>query len=197
MAEKVPSIGYKTFYVVNSPEKRNTESDPSRENNFYKIELGRGGLKSIYDKELQKELIDPTKFTAGEVFTMQSIGNGAGEFDKIQQPSMEGFGKAGDHPAQWEPGESGEVFSAWTRRSELLHAVVEQKIMLHHRLKRIDFEISLLNWEGVLYREFRMALPLKMDNGQVAYEVPFGVVEVGKDEMEGAAGERYLDRRIR
>jgi alpha-mannosidase len=36
-----------------------------------------------------------------------------------------------------------------------------------------------------------MALPLDMENGQVAYEVPFGVVEVGKDEMEGVAGERY------
>jgi alpha-mannosidase len=30
-----------------------------------------------------------------------------------------------------------------------------------------------------------------MTDGQVAYEVPFGVVEVGKDELEGAAGERY------
>jgi alpha-mannosidase len=36
-----------------------------------------------------------------------------------------------------------------------------------------------------------MALPLNMTDGQVAYEVPFGVVEVGKDELEGAAGERY------
>jgi alpha-mannosidase len=153
--------------------------------------LGQGGLRSIYDKELKKELIDATKFEAGEVFTMQSVGNGAGEFDKIQQPSMEGFAQSGDHPAHWEPGESGDVFSSWTRRSKLPHAVVEQKIILHHLQKRIDFEISLLNWEGELYREFRMALPLKMEGGQVAYEVPFGVVEVGKDEIEGAAGERY------
>jgi alpha-mannosidase len=36
-----------------------------------------------------------------------------------------------------------------------------------------------------------MAIPLKMSDGQVAYEVPFGVVNVGKDEMAGAAGERY------
>ena len=69
--------------------------------------------------------------------------------------------------------------------------MVEQKITLYHAIKKIDFEIALLNWEGVLFREFRMALPLKMQDGKVAYEVPFGVVEVGKDEMEGAAGERY------
>jgi alpha-mannosidase len=31
-----------------------------------------------------------------------------------------------------------------------------------------------------------------MEDGQVSYEVPFGVLNVGKDEIEGAAGERYI-----
>jgi alpha-mannosidase len=43
-----------------------------------------------------------------------------------------------------------------------------------------------------LYREYRFALPLNLPEGQVAYEVPYGVLEVGKDEMEGSAGERYI-----
>jgi alpha-mannosidase len=192
VAAEVPSIGYKTFYLAGSKEDRKTGSGPAAENPFYKIEFGRGGLKSIYDKERGRELIHAGKFEAGEVFTMQSVGNGAGEFDKIQQPTMEGFAQTGDDPAGWEPTASGDIFSAWTRRSRLPHATVEQKIILYHRLKRIDFKVSLLNWEGILYREFRMALPLNMDQGQVAYEVPFGVLEVGKDEMDGAAGERYL-----
>jgi alpha-mannosidase len=69
--------------------------------------------------------------------------------------------------------------------------VVEQRVKLFHQQKKIRFETSLLNWKGELYREFRMALPLNMTGGQVAYEVPFGIVRVGVDEMEGAAGERY------
>jgi alpha-mannosidase len=36
-----------------------------------------------------------------------------------------------------------------------------------------------------------MAMPVNTSNGEVAYEVPYGVVRVGKDEMPGAAGERY------
>ena len=48
-----------------------------------------------------------------------------------------------------------------------------------------------MNWDGTMFREFRMAMPLQIQNGEVAYEAPFGVVEVGKDEMAGAAGERY------
>ena len=49
----------------------------------------------------------------------------------------------------------------------------------------------MLNWEGILYREYRMALPVNAEKGKVVYEVPYGKLEVGKDEMEGAAGERY------
>jgi alpha-mannosidase len=191
LAPSVPSVGYRTFYIKASDAPRNADPTPTLENRFYRIKLGAGGLQSIYDKELEKELVSPEKFAAGEVFTLRSEGNGAGEFDKIQETSMEGFGKSGDSPGSWEPAESGALFSSWSRRSKLPHATVEQTVILHHQLKRIDFEIALLNWEGALFREFRMALPLDMENGVVAYEVPFGVVEVGKDEMEGAAGERY------
>ncbi len=191
MAEGVPSVGYKAFYLQPHSKAMESNREDALENPYYKIAFADGGLQSIYDKELQKELVDDSKFVAGEVFTMQSAGNGAGEFDKIQQPSMKGFDKTGNHPGVWELRESGEVFTSWTKRTQLPHAVVEQKIRLFHAVKRVDFDIALLNWTGELFREFRMALPLNMKQGQVAYEVPFGVVEVGKDEMEGAAGERY------
>ncbi|MBW2218091.1 MAG: alpha-mannosidase [Deltaproteobacteria bacterium] len=191
IAGDIPSIGYKTYYVQTSAEKARFNHESTFENRFYQIEFSDGGLKSIYDKQFQIELIESSRFSAGEVFTMQSEGTGAGEFAAVEQPTMEGFDKTGDHSGSWVPLETGAVFSSWKKRSELPHAAIEQKITLYHTIKRIDFEIALLNWEGILYREFRMALPLKMENGQVAYEVPFGVVEVGKDELEGAAGERY------
>ena len=104
---------------------------------------------------------------------------------------MEGFDKTGNYKTHWEVEENGPVFTVYKYRSPIRNAVVEQRVKLYHTEKKIDFETALLNWEGELYREFRMAIPLNMTDGQVAYEVPFGVVEVGKDEMEGAAGERY------
>ena len=36
-----------------------------------------------------------------------------------------------------------------------------------------------------------MAMPLNMQGGKVTYEVPYGKVTVGMDEIKGAAGERY------
>ena len=194
MATNIPSIGYNTLYI--SPLKTKPANalpvfQNTVENSFYKITFANGGLSSIFDKELNQELVDPSKFKAGEVFTMRSIGNGAGEFSDIQKPDMEGYDKTGNYQTKWEIGEDGPVYTCYKYRQPIRYAVVEQRIKLFHQQKRIDFETALLNWEGVLYREFRMALPLNMTDGQVAYEVPFGVVEVGKSEMEGAAGERY------
>ncbi|PLW98193.1 MAG: alpha-mannosidase, partial [Marinilabiliales bacterium] len=86
----------------------------------------------------------------------------------------------------------GPVYTSYKMRQKIRHAVLEETITIYNGIKKIDFEVALLNWEGVLYREFRMAMPLNMENAQVAYEVPYGVSEVGKDEIHGAAGERYL-----
>ena len=194
MAENVPSIGYKTLYLQTLKSKKS--STPAKfqnifENQFYKVEFANGGLKSIYDKELNKELVNPGKFKAGEVFTMQSEGNGAGEFADIQQPDMQGFDKTGNYDTKWEVEESGPLCTVFKFRQKIRNAVVEERVRIYNREKRIDFDVALLNWEGVLYREYRMALPLNSTGGQVAYEVPYGVSVVGKDEMEGAAGERY------
>jgi len=193
-AKNVPSLGLTTFYL----QTQKTEapvmpviSGNTFENRFYKIALTEGGIQQIEDKELHVQLLDASKFLGGEIITMQSKGNGAGEFDKVQQPGMENFDKVSNHSPRWTVKENGEVFTSFFLRSKIRNAVIEQTVTLYHQLKKIDFDVAILNWEGLLYREYRMMLPVNMVNGKVAYEVPYGVLEVGKDEMPGAAGERY------
>jgi alpha-mannosidase len=193
-AANIPSVGYATYYLnpVEKPDaKKNDGFSGKAENSYYRITFGKGGVTSVYDKELGKELVRTDKFSAGEVFTMRSEGNGAGEFADVQKPDMRGFDRTGNYDTRWTVETSGPVYTCYTYRQPIRGAVVEQRIKLYHQQKMIKFETSLLNWEGELYREYRMALPLNMNDGQVAYEVPFGVVRVGIDEMEGAAGERY------
>jgi len=194
VAPEVPSIGFNTFYIKTStenPGQQDLQFNPVFENRFFKAKLADGGISSLFDKELSKELIESSFFKAGEVFTMKSEGFGAGEFDAVQQPEMEGFDKTGNHQSHWEVIASGPVYTAFTFRQALAHAVAEQKVTFYHQIKKVDFDVALMNFDGTMFREFRMAMPLDMENGQVAYEAPFGVVEVGKDEMPGAAGERY------
>ena len=194
IASDVPSIGYKTFYIepVKSEVMNETLTfNPQFENSFFSIRFGKGGIERLYDKMLGKEVIDASKFTLGEVFTMQSVGNGAGEFSDIQQPSMEGYDKTGLYETRWEKISDGPVFTSFRYRQPVKYAVVEETIIIYNQIKKIDFEIDIKNWEGVLYREFRTAFPLKMTAPKITYEVPMGVVEVGKDELKGAAGNIY------
>lgn len=194
VAQNVPSVGFETYYVKLSdqvPAKFTNSNDLIFENDFYKAKLSDGGISSIYDKELKKELIDNTIFNAGEIFTMKSEGNGAGEFDAVQQPSMEGFDKTGNYKTKWELTSDGPVFKTFKFRQPIRNAVAEVTVTFYNQIKKIDFNVSINNWDGTMFREYRMALPLNMKHGEIAYEVPFGVVTVGKDEIPGAAGERY------
>jgi alpha-mannosidase len=197
-AEGVPACGYKTFYLAqkksNEPIASKSNSSIQRapvENKYYKISFGKGGLSGIFDKELNSEILLTDKFLGGEIFTMRSEGTGAGEFADIQLPTMEGFDKTSLHAGDWMMTESNAVCSKYSFRCPIRNAVIEETLIVYHNEKRIDFNVDLLNWDGELYREYRMAMPLKTNKDNVSYEVPFGVVNIGKDEVYGAPGERH------
>ena len=197
IAADVPALGYKTFYLSESesasPLSSSSQAADIYENDFYKIEFAAGGLRRIFDKALQADLLDTGKFLGFEVFTMQSVGNGAGEFGRVQQPTMEGFDRLGRHGMPWkyEPAESGPLQAVFRFEKELPNCTVEEKIIVYNHLKRVDCEVSILDWDGTPYREFRLAVPVRAPGGQVAYEVPMGVVEVGRSEIPGTGGPAY------
>ena len=210
IARDIPSLGYKTFYLVEdkrpqaarpevqSPQAARTEAILAAdvyENNFYRIELAAGGVKSIFDKSLKVDVLNSEKFLGFEIFTMQSVGNGAGEFGRVQQPTMKGFDKLSAHKTLWkfEPSESGPVKAVFSLKQRLSDCYIKEKLIIYQELKRIDCEVSILDWDGTPYREFRLALPVRAEGSRVAYQVPMGVVEVGKSEIEGRGGHAYGD----
>jgi alpha-mannosidase len=195
VAKDVPPLGYATFYL-NAGETGKTElpvwDENTFENVFYKLTFANGGIRQIEDKSTGKALLDTENFLGGEIIMLKSVGNGAGEFDAIQQPTLEEFDKVSNHSPRWTVKEHGDVYTSFFYRSPIRHAVVEQTLTVYHQIKKIDFDVAILNWEGILYREYRMMLPVCAPEGDVSYEVPYGELHVGVDEMPGAAGERYL-----
>ena len=194
IAEKVPAVGYKTFYVQYSAPGPNALNDlakkSSYENPYYQLTFTESGLSKVYDKELKQDLFITEDFKTGEIFTLESVGNGAGEFGDIQQPYMNDFDQMSIHAPGVEIVENGSVFTTYRIKQQILHAIAQQDITVYHKLKRIQFDLKLLNWNGELYREFRTAYPVNMENATVTYDVPFGSVQVGRDEIR-TAGERY------
>ncbi len=197
VARGVPALGYKTFYMVKTePEAPSLGGSPQNtlyENEFYRIELAPGGIKRIYDKALRRDILNTGKFLGFEVFTMRSVGNGAGEFGRVQQPTMEGFDKLSLHGPAWkhDAAESGALRAVFTLEQPLSNCKIRQKLIIYNHDKRIDCEVAIMGWDGDPYREFRLAVPVNTPAGQVAYEVPMGIVEVGKSEIAGTGGPAY------
>lgn len=193
IAKDVPAMGYKTYYLVLKDGK---DIDNSIKKGFlstpdYKVVLGKGGISSIYDRKLAKELLNTGKFLGAELFTMHSEGYGAGEFTEIQQPDMQGFARLSETDASWNCIESGKIRSVWETSQVFSHCTARLRVILYSDIKRIDVETDLLGWDGTIYREFRLAFPLNMKNGKIVYEGTMCAVEVGKDEPKGAAGFSY------
>ncbi len=199
LAGHVPALGYKAFYLVED------ESGPAQsqipavaeplvvENRFYRLKLVPGGVASLYDKELGREVLDTEKFLGFEVFTMRSVGSGAGEFGRVQQPTMEGFDTLGRHKPAWHlvEAESGPVRTVFALEQALTDCTVRERLILYGSIKRIDCEVSLIGFDGDPYREYRLAVPVAADKGQVAYEIPYGVLDVGSGEIAGTGGPAY------
>ncbi|MDR1121154.1 MAG: glycosyl hydrolase-related protein, partial [Dysgonamonadaceae bacterium] len=192
VAEKVPALGYRTYYLTEGALPAGNDNIPSAvpvyENKYYKLVLGDGGIESLYDKELKKEFFRNDKFSGGELFTMQSVGNGAGEFTDVQQPTMEGFNRLRNYKRSWHCVETGAVRDVFQTIQPLKETQAVLRIVMYKTVKRIDVEVDLNRFNGENWREFRLAFPVNMQQAKVAYEVPMGVVEVGKDEIKGAAG---------
>lgn len=199
VANDLPALGYKTWSLVKGEAKAGkapTVNADGCENAFYRVNLTPGGIRGIFDKQLKRELLDTTRFLGGEVFTMLSVaennrglGTDAGEFGAVPKPVMDAsFDRIALHKPQWKLLENGPVRTVYALEQPWKNTVVRQRAVVWHQLKRIDCEVDLKEFNGELWREFRMALPLALDKPAIAYEVPMGVVEIGKDELPGTGG---------
>jgi len=193
-AENVPSLGYKTYYmatgkpIYSSPATVKAYSN-YYENDFYKVTLGDGGIESLFDKQLNKELLNTTKFKGGDIMNMGYTGNGAGEFVQIVQPAPYGdIFSISDHKAFWKIVEEGPLFSTYENVQNMKQTDVIQRMRIYHGTKKIDFDVTLVNFDGTHNRQFRIGFPLNMRNYVINYEVPMGVLQVGRDEMKNAPG---------
>lgn len=191
MSDSVPSIGYATFYLSkkgNSDPANHTEMSNYCENAYYKIVLGDGGISSLYDKDLQKEILNTTRFAGGDVMDLGYDGNGAGEFTEITPTNMANFDKLSNHRVSWKIIEDGGLFTIFQASYEINNVDVIQRIKVYHHEKKIEFEYDIPYWPGVKNRQFRFALPINSDKASVSYDVPMGVSTVDKSELKMRPG---------
>jgi len=185
-AEEVPSVGYKTYYLKKGMGKPVSDVKVLNnycENSFYKVEFGPGGITGLFDKQLNKEIFNTTKYAAGDILHFGYNGNGAGEFVRITPVNYDGYESLSMKNQKWELISNSPVSSVYEETASMSNFTVIQRITIYHQIKKIDFEYDIPDWPGIHNRQIRAVFPLKMDEAQVTYDVPMGIVNAGKDEL--------------
>jgi alpha-mannosidase len=151
------------------------------ENGFLRVVLGRGGLESVYDKRLRQEVLRTGKFFGGEVLQFTAPGLA---WEDLETVTMADFDRTSDHEFPITKSVQGAVRSTVVREAKFKRFLLREQFHLYSRLDRVEIELEVLDWDGEKERELRVVFPVNLDSAQLSYEVPFGTVEIGKDEID-------------
>ncbi|HVA00647.1 MAG TPA: glycosyl hydrolase-related protein [Terriglobia bacterium] len=184
IASDVPSIGYRTFYLEPGAS-FGSEGKPltgeKAENDFFSLTFGPGGIKSLYDKRQKWEVLRTGKFEGGEVLQFTAPGVA---WEDPEIVTMQNFDKTSNHPFPFKSFVRGAIRSSALREAQFRHFTLRERFHLYHELDRVDLEVELADWDGTKDRELRVAFPINLEDSRLSYEVPFGMVEMGKDELD-------------
>lgn len=198
----VPSFGYSSYKISKKPSGTKvpegiTQGGNFYDGQFYKFYLGKGGIVSLYDKELGRELVINDKYALGDIMSLEYKGNGAGEFTEVKEPeryiaykvARENNCLTSDFESAWKIKATGPVFTSFECTTPMDHATVIQKITVYHAIKKIDIDVRLQDFDGAHGRQYRILMPIDNEwrNSNIDYEVPYAVARVGRDEMKEPA----------
>ena len=183
IAKDVPPLGYKTYKIKPGGEKirfknRIKVTDSFIENDFFKVflEPSSGLIRSIYDKELGRELVDsnaPHKF--GQIVSRFAKDGKEGKFSKWEI----------------EKGKEGPVYG-----SVLISGCVKgcpqvvTEIVLYDEIKRIDVLNRVLR-DSLPLLEVYFAFPFSIENPEFTFEGVGCVIEPLKDQFPSSNTDYY------
>jgi hypothetical protein len=207
-AQDVPALGYKVYRLGRGPARHAGVSEvPAEnivENRFYTITLdpARAAIKSIYDKELGRELLDPASPYLGNEYLFVSGGG-----------TESGRGRGAEdtqlmHPFHWlSPAEltihhpenghvAGFEKAAWGQKVRLsasaLHTPsIETELLLPDDRKEIELcntiQVDLLFAKQASY----FAFPWAVAQPTFRYDIPNGFVNPATDLLEGGCNDWF------
>ncbi len=182
VAKDVPPLGYKVFKLGDKkasslPNEMAVGAD-MLESRFYRIKVDpkTGGISSIYDKELKRELVDDLAPHKVNQFVMRWIQSGA-----VEGPTSVTVRK----------GQTGPVYGSLVINAQGSGCPqVTQEIILYDRIKRIDFASRILK-DSTPLQEVYFAFPFKMDKPEFRFEGSNSVIEPSRDQFPGSNTNYY------
>lgn len=202
LATDLPPVGYRAFQLrkaaVTDPPAA-VSANPVIENDYYRITVDpeSGAVRSIYDKELKREIVDgQSPYRFGQyLYVTGGDPDHNGRSRMIHPDAFYPTAELAIHPAG-----KGEYLGAtktpWgysikLRSSDVNTPAVNLEILLYNNQKRIDFNYTVdktytTEKEGVYF-----AFPANAQTPQFAYGTQQGWVDPAKDLLKGASLEWF------
>ncbi|HSA94844.1 MAG TPA: glycoside hydrolase family 38 C-terminal domain-containing protein [Acidobacteriota bacterium] len=190
LAENVPPLGFVLFAVETGAAPAAAggaavTAGGTIENRFYRIAVDpkTGGLASLFDKELGRELVDPAAPWPLNAYIYEQPEGGRAAVDDMTKRAV--FRRWTAESAKVEPGERGPVATGLIVRSApKMCASLEQRIVLYDDVKRVDL-VDVLDKEETFHPEaVYFAFPFKVSASPVPPAVRFELA--GADMAPGA-----------
>lgn len=198
-ARDVPEFGYRVYFTRHSTRKQTAAFDdrnPSIESPYYRIQLDpqSGSIRSIYDKELKRELVNQSSSYRFGQYLYVTGG------DK-EPNSILVYSRVAPAPQlEIHPATSGRLVSI-ERTSEGESAVMEStdtntpsirtEIRVFNDAKKIEIREELEKKNVYTKEAAYFAFPFAFSRPQFQYEVQDGVVDPAKDAYPGAGHEWF------
>jgi alpha-mannosidase len=199
MAEAVPPVGYKTYlYAVQKHGSGVRGVHPSlvMENAYYRVTLdpANGALRSIYDKQLQRELVnEKSPYRFGQYLYVTGGDKGPNTLlqysDAEPTPELSVHGAENGRLVSIEPAPYGEV--ARMESSDVNTPSLQTEVRLFDHQKKIELVENLDKKEVYTKEGVYFAFPFDLPQPQFQYEVQNGVVDPSKDMYPGAGHEWF------
>lgn len=154
IAKEVPSIGYKTYWIVDSKRKSNRAqgnkvNTNTIENDYFKLTVDKnsgGGITSLIDKKSGKEFIKSSTGHPGNELILMKEGDGYEPAWRFITTGEKSFSK--DKSCEIEVFEN-QLYKKIVIRGEMDNMEKRvQEIIVYNDIQRIDFKTSLVGYTG-------------------------------------------------
>ncbi|MEN3360788.1 MAG: alpha-mannosidase [Mycobacteriales bacterium] len=205
VAPDVPGLGYAVFRLTPTPAAdpgpalRQTDGDISYSNDHYTAVITRGGLYRLSRVRPGRPEIPVARTDAylfGETIAVDSPGIDVGmheqsgfwdyQLPRPYQPRITRVASTGNRGDDPRLVLRTDALTRVVTEAPIAGARVRNTYTLYRDLPYLDLRVDVLGWTGEHGRELRLCFPFAGADGAttVRYEVPFGSVTAGVDEIE-------------
>jgi alpha-mannosidase len=185
LAKEVPSFGFINYYASAAksfPKGYVDIKGDSIGNDFINVRFGAGGITSLYDKISKKEVLKTDKFSGGEVLQMTAPGLA---WESEAKVTMDDFDKTSLHEFKTIRAVESPLRYIIEKEATFKYFTLHERFILPKHSRELIIEADILNWTGEKEKELRIVFPVNQDKSfRASYEVPFGTVEMGRDEID-------------